>query len=108
MKKTLSMLAVLGIVACGMQSANAFGWSNLNPATWFGSGKCPKCEKPKCGCEKKKCDPCATGYAAPCDPCEKKKIECNPCQKQIVQPCEPCQKARPICDPCDRLQQMNR
>ena len=99
MKKTLSMLAVLGIIAVSAQSAQAFTWSNLNPATWFGSGKCPKCEKPKCGCEKiKPCDPCSTGYAAPCDPCEKKKIECNPCQKKAV----------PTCDPCDRLQQMNR
>lgn len=93
MKKTLSVLAVLGIVACGIQSAQAFTWSNLNPATWFGSGKCG-CEKPKC---EKKCDPCATGYAAPCNPCEKKKIECNPCQK-----------TRPICDPCDKLQEMNK
>lgn len=107
MKKTLSVLAVLGIVACGMQSVQAFTWSNLNPATWFGSGKCG-CEKPKCGCEKKKCDPCSTGYAAPCNPCEKKKIECNPCKKQIVQPCEPCQKARQICDPCNKLQEMNK
>ena len=94
MKKTLSVLAVLGIIAtASMQTANAFTWSNLNPATWFGSGKCG-CEKPKCGCEKhKKCDPCATGYAAPCE---------------VKTPCTPCQKAQPTCDPCDRLQQMNR
>lgn len=101
MKKTLSMLAVLGIIAtASLQSANAFSW---NPATWFGSGKCPKCEKPKCGCEKpKKCDPCSTGYAAPCNPCEKKKIECNPCQKQT--PCP----VQSTCDPCDKLQNMNK
>ena len=96
MKKTLSMLAVLGIIACTAQTAQAFTWSNLNPATWFGSGKCG-CEKPKCGCEKKKYDPCATGYAAPCDPC-----------KKIETPCSPCHKAQPTCDPCDRLQQMNK
>lgn len=107
MKKTLSVLALLGIIVCSAQSANAFGWSNLNPATWFGSGKCG-CEKPKCGCkEVKKCDPCSTGYAAPCDPCEKKKIECNPCKKEI-QPCAPCQKTRSTCEPCERLQQMNK
>ena len=59
MKKTLSVLAVLGLVSIiGSQSANAFEWSSLNPAYW---GHCPKCEKKKadCGCKKvKKCDPC--------------------------------------------------
>ena len=35
MKKTLSVLAVLGIVAVTAQSANAFCWSNVwNPAKW--------------------------------------------------------------------------
>ena len=92
MKKTLSVLAILGIVgALGIQEVSAFSWSNLNPAYW---GHCPRCEKKKNNCEcKKKCDPCKnvdkdcpcpTGYAAPCDPCEKK-------------------KASP-CDPCDRIQ----
>ena len=77
MKKTLSVLAVLGIVStfC-IQSANAFTWSNLNPFNW---GKCNKCEKKIENC------PCSTGYAAPC----------NPCQKHVQQPC----------DSCDRLQQ---
>ena len=104
MKKTLSVLAVLGFVAISMQSAEAFCWSNLNPANW---GHCPcKCEKPKCGCQKK-CDPCTTGAAAPCDPCTKKKIQtCDPCQKAI--PCTPCQKTRQNCDPCDQLQNMNK
>ena len=93
MKKTLSVLAVLGIVSCAcIQSANAFSWSNLNPFNW---GRCNRCEKqqPVNNC------PCSTGYAAPCDPCEKK-TPCDPCQKQIKQPC----------DACDRLQQnmMNR
>lgn len=104
MKKTLSVLAVLGLVSIiGSQSANAFEWSSLNPAYW---GHCPKCEKKKadCGCKKvKKCDPCQkietpcpTGAAAPCA----KKEPCNPCQKTIPQ-----QKP---CDPCDRLQEMNK
>lgn len=96
MKKTLSVLAVLGMVSIiGSQTANAFEWSNLNPAYW---GHCPRCEKkkPKCEC-KKKCDPCKkiespcpTGAASPCDPC----------QKEVTQP-------KP-CDPCDRLQEMNK
>lgn len=96
MKKTLSVLAVLGMVSIiGSQTANAFEWSSLNPAYW---GHCPKCEKkkPKCEC-KKKCDPCKkiespcpTGAAAPCDPC----------QKQVTQP-------KP-CDVCDKLQEMNK
>lgn len=109
MKKTLSVLAVLGVVSLmGAQSANAFDWSNLNPAYW-GNSKCRKeCD---CGCKKKvkKCDPCKkvenpcpcpTGAAAPCDPCAKKIAPCDPCQKQITQPAP--------CDPCDKLQQMNR
>ena len=87
MKKILSILAVLGIVSVGIQSANAFTWSDLNPFNRF---KCNKCEK-----KVEKC-PCPTGYAAPCDPCEKK-IPCDPCDKPI-------QKAAP-CDACDRLQQ---
>ena len=91
MKKTLSVLAVLGIVSMiGLESAQAFTWSDLNP--W---SKCNKCEK-----KVEKC-PCSTGYAAPCDPCEKK-IPCDPCQKQVTKPAP--------CDACDRLQQnmMNR
>ena len=95
MKKTLSMLAVLGIIAVTAQSANA-AWSNSNwnPSNWFGRG-CNKCEK--------KCDPCSTGYAAPCDPCQKKVIQ---------QPC-PCQKSNPCpvqqpCDPCNKLQNMTK
>ena len=115
MKKTLSVFAVLGIAAIiGTQSANAFDWSNLNPAYW---GHCPKCEKQKADCScNKKCDPCkkekvcdpckkaaepcpcTTGAAAPCDPCAKKPAPCNPCKKQVTQPC----------DPCDQLQQMNK
>lgn len=105
MKKTLSVLAILGIASViGTQTANAFEWSNLNPAYW---GHCPKCERKKadCGCKKvKKCDPCEkiektcpTGAAAPCDPCAKK---ANPCQKVVPQ-----QKP---CDACDRLQEMNK
>ena len=105
MKKTLSVLAILGIASViGSQTANAFEWSNLNPAYW---GHCPKCERKKadCGCKKlKKCDPCEkiektcpTGAAAPCDPCAKK---ANPCQKVVPQ-----QKP---CDACDRLQEMNK
>jgi len=96
MKKTLSMLAVLGIFAFTAQTAQA-AWSdsNWNPSNWFGRG-CNKCQKVK------PCD-CPTGYATPC----------NPCEKKVVQPCNPCQKANPCpvqqpCDPCDRLQNMNK
>lgn len=90
MKKTLSVLAVLGIVAVsGTQCANAFQWSNLNPATWFGNGRCNRCETPKadCGCKDRVSSPCpcTTGAAAPCDPC-KKEYKSTPC------------------DACDRLQ----
>ena len=77
MKRTLSILAVAGILlSFGIQSANAFSWSSLNP--W---SKCKKCEKkiPECSCP--------TGYASPCDPCN----------KQITKPTP--------CDACDRLQQ---
>ena len=71
MKKTLSVLAILGVISfCGAQQANAFSWSNLNPANW---GRCSKCEQPKsdCGCKTKvdKDCPCTTGAAAPCKPC---------------------------------------
>ena len=114
MKKTLSMLVALGILSfAGIQGANAFDWSNLNPAYW---GHCPKCEKKKadCSCKKaKKCDPCkkvenpcpCTGAAAPatCDPCQKQVQQpapCNPCQKQMQQPAK--------CDPCDKLQEMTK
>ena len=98
MKKTLSVLAILGVVSlCGFQQASAFSWSSLNPAYW---GHCPKCEKKKadCGCKKKvdKDCPCTTGAAAPCKPCTQHPI-CNPCQTE--QP-----KSQP-CDECDRLQQ---
>ena len=96
MKKTLSVLALLGLIVCSVPSADAFCWSNLNPANW---GHC-KCQK--------KCDPCSTGYAAPCDPCAKKKKN-SPCDVQHrTKPCEPCQKIRENCDPCDKLQQMNK
>ena len=90
MKKFLSVVALAGLFGLmGVQSAQAFSWSNLNPANW---GHCSKCEKkkPDCGCPKVNPCPCETGAAAPCDPCN----------KPITQP-------KP-CDPCDRLQQMNR
>ena len=84
MKKTLSVLAVLGIVSVfGIQSANAFCWSNLNP--W---SKC-KC-KNKC---EKQIPQCPTGYASPCDT----KMPCDPSEKKVT-------KTQP-CDACDRLQQ---
>lgn len=109
MKKTLSVLAILGVASViATQNAMAFDWSNLNPAYW---GHCPKCEKkkPECKCKKekecnscekvKKCDPCeaATGAAAPC---AKTPAPCNPCQKQVTQPTP--------CDPCDKLQEMSK
>lgn len=85
MKKFLSVLAIVGILSgLGIQSANAFSWSRLNP--WS-----------KCRCEKKVPDcNCPTGYASPCDPCEKQ-IPCDPCDKKITKPAP--------CDACDRLQQ---
>ena len=90
MKKTLSILAVLGIVSvAGMQTANAFSWSNLNPFNW---GRCNRCEQ-----KVEKC-PCSTGYAAPCNPCEKKTPCTDPCTNQIKQQSVPC-------DACDKLQQ---
>ncbi len=89
MKKTLSVLAVLGIVSvCCMQTANAFSWSNLNPFNW---GRCNKCEQKVQPCN------CPTGYASPCDPCEQKTPCTTPCGKTI-------NKTAP-CDACDRLQQ---
>ena len=105
MKKTLSMLAVLGIIAIGSQATQAAWYdSNWNPSNWFGRG-CNKCEKKCDPCKKikKKCDPCATGYASPCNPCEKKDIQpCNPCEKA-----NPCPVQQP-CDPCNKLQNMNK
>ena len=97
MKKTLSVLALSGIIALSaMSKAEAFCWSNLNPANW---GHC-KCEK--------KCDTSPTGYAAPCDPCAKKK-KSSPCKvQQQTKPSEPCRKVKENCDPCDKLQQMNK
>ena len=95
MKKTLSILAVLGIFSVTALSAQA-AWSdsNWNPMNWFGRG-CNKCEKKCDPCKKvKKCDPCQTGAAAPCDPCERK----------IQQPC-PVQQP---CDPCNKLQNMTK
>ena len=105
MKKTLSMLAVLGIFSVTALSAQAAWYdSNWNPSNWFGRG-CNKCEKKCDPCKKveKKCDPCETGAAAPCNPCERKTIKpCDPCQKS-----NPCPVQQP-CDPCDRLQNMSK
>jgi len=115
MKKFLSVLAVLGVVSFGVQSANAFCWSSLNPAYW---GHCPKCQKVKkdCGCHKKTnpCDETITGGAADCDhnkkvknPCKKEKS--SPCHiKQQTSPCNPCEKQKEPCEPCEQLQEMNK
>ncbi|MBR2430751.1 hypothetical protein IKB17_04755 [bacterium] len=100
MKKTLSVLAVLGVFAMVSQTAQAAWYdSNWNPSNWFGRG-CNKCEKKCDPCKKvKKCDPCATGAAAPCDPCN---------MQPKAQPC-PCQQpVQKTCDPCENLQNMNR
>jgi hypothetical protein len=100
MKKTLSMLAVLGFITCGMQSANAFDWScsKMNPTNW---GHCSK------KCEKQVKKPCETGYASPCDT-KKKAKECNPCKK----PCETKSldnsQTQEGCEPCERLQEMSK
>ena len=95
MQETLSMLAVVGVISViGLQTANAFTWSDMNPFNW---GKCNKCEK-------KVEKDCPTGYATPCDPCQKKVEPCEQTEKKI--PCTPCQKQKPApCDPCDKLQQ---
>ena len=89
MKKTLSAIAVLGLISVfGIQCANAFSWSDLNPFRW---GKCNRCEK-----KVNKC-PCPTGYASPCDTSETK-VPCDaPDEKKIIKPAP--------CDACDRLQQ---
>ena len=112
MKKTLSLLAVLGIVAVSAQAANAFCWSNVwNPAKW--GQNCP-CEKKCDPCKKvQKCDPCEkvttpcpceTGAAAPCEPCAKKPAPCDPCAKK-----SPCNvPAKQPCDPCDKLQEISK
>ena len=95
MKKTLSMLAILGLVSfIGMQASEAFQWSDLNPAYW---GHCPRCEKKKsdCGCQKvKKCDPCQREIIPP------------PCTTGAAAPCNV--QPKKTCDPCDKLQEMNR
>ena len=90
MKKTLSVLAVLGIASIiGTQSASAFTWSDLNPFNWGRCNRCEKVQKQDCGCPKVQTPcPCSTGAAAPC----------APCNKQIITPKQPC-------DACDRLQQ---
>ena len=87
MKKFLSVLAVLGFVSASIQSVNAFTWTDMNPFNW---GKCNKCEK-----KVEKC-PCPTGYATPCDPCEKKS-PCSHNNKPITKPAP--------CDACDKLQE---
>ena len=94
MKKTLSVLAVLGIIAISAQSAQA-AWSNSNwnPMNWFGRG-CNKCEQ-----KVDKCNPCPTGYAAPCNPCN---------VQPKAQPCPCPQPVQKTCDPCDKLQNMNK
>ena len=82
MKKTLSMLAILGIVGViGSQTANAFDWSSMNPAYW---GHSPKCEKKKADCKCKQ-------KVKKCDPCEKVTTPC-PCETGAAAPCEPCAK----------------
>ena len=94
MKKTLSLMAVLGMAAIiGTQTAQAFSWSNLNP--WGCHSRCHKQQKADCGCKKKMPCPCQTGAAAPCDPCAKK-TPCD-CRNEVTQPMP--------CEPCDRLQQ---
>ncbi len=105
MKKTLSVLAVLGIVSVmGAQSAHAFDWSSFNPAYW---GHCPKCERKKKDCDcKRKCDPCKTEKK--CNPCEK---TITPCPTGAAAPCDPCKRevTQPQpCDPCNKLQNMAR
>ncbi len=86
MKKTLSVLGILSVLAFSAQASHAFDWKYLNPANW---GTCPKCQTPKSDCKcKKECDPC-------------KKQECKPsCQEAM-----PCPAAPPApCDACDSLQ----
>ena len=82
MKKTLSVLGLLSLLAFSAQASQAFDWRNLNPANW-GNSSC--CEKPKCKCNK-------------CDPCKKAK-------KCVQEPTCPCPAAPPApCDACDSLQ----
>ncbi len=88
MKKTLSVLGILSVLAFSAQASHAFDWKYLNPANW---GTCPKCEcaKDKCKCQKE------------CDPCKKNDCDCAPkCEEAC-----PCPAAPPApCDACDQLQ----
>ena len=95
MKKTLLATTLLLALSATTLTADAFCWSNLNPANW---GTCPKCEKTaSCKCKKQKCTP----------PCEKKE---KVCPEAKTCPCQPEQKATTCpqpdnCDACDKLQQ---
>ncbi len=88
MKKTLSVLGILSVLAFSAQSSQAFEWKYLNPANW---GTCSKCECPKGKCKCKK----------ECNPCKKKDCGCMPkCDDGY-----PCPAAPPApCDACDQLQ----
>lgn len=85
MKKTLSLLGLLSVLAFSAQASQAFEWGYLNPANWFNSA-C-RCQKQQCNCGK-------------CDKCKKVR-PCQPrCQEAI-----PCPAAPPApCDACDTLQ----
>ena len=98
MKKTLLATSLLVALSVTTLSANAFCWSNLNPANW---GTCPKCEKTASSkCKKQKCTP----------PCEKKNKCCpteqkaNCCPTTVEPSCNTCPQPNP-CDSCDKLQQ---
>ena len=83
MKKTLSLLGLLSVLAISAQASYAFDWGYLNPANW-GNSAC-KCEK------RNKCNECQK--ATPCTP---KCAEIPSC---------PCPAAPPApCDACDSLQ----
>ena len=86
MKKTLSVLGLLSLLAFSTQASYAFDWGYLNPANW-GNSAC--CQKSKCKCNK-------------CDDCRKVQ-KCAP--KCVQEPNCPCPAAPPApCDACDALQ----
>lgn len=81
MKKTLSVLGLLSVLAFSAQATQAFEWSNLNPFTWFGNSCC---QKPACKCNK--CDNNCPKVA----PCQPRCPEATPCPAAPPAPCDAC------------------
>lgn len=114
MKKVLMYLGVLGLLAFSAQGAFAWDISNLNPLPYVGIGQntssfslnpftgfknCNPCKKVV-----KKCNPCATGAAAPIyyAPCQKQIPKCNRCNHSVIVPMERIQLDTPQCPTCTK------